>query len=344
MNNSTVLQILEYIKTLRNLQKTDPSINLTNRNANSLDNSIKALQRSIDAIEKYQYKIGSGKEAQDIFPGVVGKTTLYYIDQILKNEFNSGVTGIKELDNAPQEIKEKITTVSLLMKVQGIGPIKAENYFKLGIRTIDQLNQYLESSNSTGENTRQIIGSKYFNEFQKRIPREKVIIFADNFNKELTTFNKETGHNLIFDVMGSFKREEQTSGDIDILLYSDTDGEVSSCYADFINKLTQLGLLKETLSFGEDSYQGVGFIDMEMPSVRVDIKFIDKKSELPYAILYFTGSAKYNIYLRNVARFYGFTLGNNKMTNANGELIPAIDEGHIFHNLRLPYLPPNKRV
>lgn len=335
MDNSRILNALKYLVTLRAIQKKD----LNDKEAKKKDASIKALQKSIDAIQKYPYQIQSKEQAQAVFPGIVGKTTAFYIEQILKNQ--DKFTGIKELDDLPDQIKEKIVVVNMLSNIQGVGPVKAEMYFEMGIRTVEQVSEYLQSNSKPGINTRQIVGSKYFSEFQKRIPREKVMVFADNFYHELNRFNAETNHNLKFNVMGSFIRGEPTSGDIDILLFSDTDYEVSSCYEYFINKLP---LLRETLSFGPDSYQGVGFIDNEFQAVRVDIKFINRKEELPYATLYFTGSGKFNEYIRSVAKTFGYTLGNTKMVDMNDNPIIAVDEGHIFHILQIPYLTPEQRV
>lgn len=323
--NSRILEFLGYLKTLRNLEGSQFSV--------------KSLEKSIEKIEKSNIQIISGEQAQQLFPGVVGKGTAFYINQILKN--NGATSGIADLDNKPQEEKEKIATITNLTKIQGVGIVKAMEYFNMGIKTVEQLNLFLQQDPNS--NLRQVLGAKYQNEFNKRIPRDKIIIFANNFHHELTVFNQQNNCNLKFNILGSFIRGQVDSGDIDVILFSDLENEISLYHQRFIDKLTHLGLLKEKISQGLDSYQGVAFVDNEFPTVRIDIKFIHKNEELPYAILYFTGSKNFNEYMRTIAKNLGYKLGNNEMTDYSGRRIIVRDEGEIFHILGIPYKTPVER-
>lgn len=323
--NERILEFLGYLKTLRNLEGSE--------------HSVKSLERTIDKIERINFQIVSGEQARQIFPGIVGAKTEWYINSILKS--HDGNSGIKFLDDISPEEKEKIRTITELTKIQGIGITRAMEYFNMGIKNIQQLNEYL--STTKNPTSGQAVGAKYFEDFKRRIPRDKVIIFANNFQKELEIFNKETNHNLKFNVMGSFIRGSPNSGDIDIMLFSDTNNEVQSCYKQLIDKLKWLGLLKETLSYGPDIFHGVGFIDVEFQSVIVDIKFVNLVEELPYVNLYYTGSQNFNEQMRVVARNFGFNLGNNEMTDRNGKRILARDEGEIFHILGMQYKLPHER-
>jgi DNA polymerase beta len=325
--NERVLEFLNYLKTLRSFEGSTHSVN--------------AIDRAISKIEKLDFNLICGQQGRDLFPGIVGEKISYYIDQILKN--TGSVSGIKDLDNIPIQTKEKIKTVTDLIKVQGIGIVKALEYFDMGIRSIEDLNKYNIEHNNETLTTRQTIGIRYHDEFNRRIPREKITIFADNFYIEVRRFNNEHKTNIQFNVMGSFIRGALTSGDIDILLYSETPNEILRYSILFVNKLESLHLLKDRLSSGIDSYQGVGYIDNDFQSVRVDIKFVNSQEEFPYSFLYFVGSRKFNEYIRSVAHNMGYKLGNNEMLDRNNQRIIVRDESEIFRILGIEYKNPEQR-
>ncbi len=56
-----------------------------------------------------------------------------------------------------------------LSEVWGIGPSKANELYNMGIKTIEDLKKRTDLLNKN-----QKIGLKYFEDFQKKIPREKV--------------------------------------------------------------------------------------------------------------------------------------------------------------------------
>lgn len=70
------------------------------------------------------------------------------------------------LENANAD--ERQQTINLFARVSGIGPVAARKFYDDGVRTLEQLAQQKL-------NTHQMIGVKYFKEFEERIPRPEMV-------------------------------------------------------------------------------------------------------------------------------------------------------------------------
>jgi DNA polymerase/3'-5' exonuclease PolX len=71
------------------------------------------------------------------------------------------------------------------------------------------------------------------------------------------------------------------------------------------------------------------------------------EAEYAYAILYFTGSDKFNVAFRQYALDHGYTLNEHKMVPiAEGKPMPPtmISERDIFNFLNLKFIEPECRV
>jgi len=229
---------------------------------------------------------------------------------------------ITRLEKLIKESAEKFETIELFTKVYGIGPKLAEKLYANNYRTLDDLYTYPKLTDA------QKIGIKYYNELQNRIDHDTISDFESHLNHNLFTF----------DIVGSYRRNLPTSGDIDILLLKDS----MYTLVDFIDIIDDKYELY-TLAEGKTKFMGV-VVYNNIP-MRIDIRCVSRR-EYPFALLYFTGSVELNIEMRNKARKYGYILNEYgiypETTNKQYEL-NIKSEREIFDLLDMPYLEPSER-
>jgi len=138
-------------------------------------------------------------------------------------------------------------------------------------------------------------------------------------------------------ICGSYRRGLPNSGDIDVLI----KGQPNLNLSRLVKALTDNGLLIGTLAEGKTKYLGIGRLDDQHIARRIDLMIVQPES-WAYAILYFTGSQKLNILMRNRAIELGLTLNEYRLYNISDENYPATTEREIFNYLQLQYLEPNE--
>ena len=106
--------------------------------------------------------------------------------------------------------REKNNPINIFTQVYGIGPKKAEELVKKEITTIEQLKNNLNLLND-----KQKIGVKYYDDILKCIPRSEIDDFYVKLSIIFEMFDNSDNH---FEIVGSYRREKQDSGDIDIII------------------------------------------------------------------------------------------------------------------------------
>ena len=209
-----------------------------------------------------------------------------------------------------------------LARIQGIGPVKASILKSKGITSINELKKHTNLLTSA-----QKLGLKMHNDATKRIKREDI----ETFEKSITK------HKGILDIVitGSYRRKMSTSGDIDILVTGKHDS-----FKDYIKTLIRKGLLHDQhLSFGPKKWLGYGIIGKPQRYARVDILYTTAQ-QLPFAMLYFTGSQEFNEGMRAHAKRLGYSLNEYGMKGTNRTFQ---EEKDIFQFLGLEYVAPEDR-
>ena len=280
----------------------------------------KAFKNASDLIANYPTKILTGKEARENIKGI-GKSISEIID-----EYN--LTGkIDRLDHLKSENQSKIKfdplVIDLFTTIYGIGPVAAEKFYLQGFRTIEDLWFKAELTES------QKSGILWKDHINLRIPRAEM----DIINKYLKAYL--TPNNIKWTIAGSYRREEESSGDVDVLIEKLPN----------LNMEDILYLLKDilpvTLSKGETKFMGIIRINDSFNGHRIDIRLIEPEN-YPVALLYFTGSKEFNILIRKRALDLNMSLNEYKLTNLPlNETINS--EEDIFRILKISYVPPNKR-
>lgn len=158
----------------------------------------------------------------------------------------------------------------------------------------------------------------------RRFPRATVGRMGDR----LTEIVNSCGASRVL-ICGSFRRELETCGDIDLVT------ELSS-FTDLKHRLT--GDWKVTLD-GPLILRGTWY------GIPVDISRVADPEAWWYYVLYRTGSRDHNIYMRHIARTLGWKLNEYGLWDEfGGRIIDSVScEADIYTALGLDYTEPNKR-
>lgn len=242
------------------------------------------------------------------------------------------VTEIIETNHleAADEIRNDptINIIEAFMNVYGIGNVKATKLVNIDkIGSIEELKQASDKDPKL-LNSNQKKGLLYYNDFLERIPHKEMVLHEKFLKKSLKSYDIE--------IVGSYRRQEETSGDIDILVKCPIGQEMHM--HDLIKDLPQTYIL-DTLAIGEKKFMGVCKIGTI--ARRIDI-LITPEEEYAFAILYFTGSDKFNIAVRKIAQKKGLTLNEHGFKPNTG--IPILKtEKDIFDYLDIIYVLPKDR-
>ena len=233
--------------------------------------------------------------------------------------------------------REKVNPVNILADVYGIGPKKAKELVDNGITSIEQLR-----ANQQLLNDIQKVGLQYYEDILARIHRDEVeqyeSIVANEFKKIATQKSR-------FEIVGSYRRGAQSSGDIDMIITSDSP----KVFVNLIDALIKKGIILEVLSRGPTKCLVIARIPGSSTARRVDFLYTSLE-EFPFAILYFTGSKIFNTVMRHQALQMGLTMNEHglyKMDNKKkGEKVSHIfrEEKDIFDYLNMEYKAPNERI
>ncbi|XP_036154316.1 DNA polymerase beta isoform X3 [Myotis myotis] len=289
---------------------TDMLTELANfeKNVNQAIHKYNAYRKAASVIAKYPHKIKSGAEAKKL-PGV-GTKIAEKIDEFL-------ATGkLRKLEKIRQD--DTSSSINFLTRVTGIGPSAARKFVDEGIKTLEDLRK-----NEDKLNHHQRIGLKYFEDFEKRIPREEMLQMQDIVLNEVKKVDSE----YIATVCGSFRRGAESSGDMDVLL----------THPSFTSESNKQGVCQ--LPSKNDG--------KEYPHRRIDIRLIPK-DQYYCGVLYFTGSDIFNKNMRTHALEKGFTINEYTIrplgvTGVAGEPLPVDSEKDIFDYIQWKYREPKDR-
>lgn len=230
--------------------------------------------------------------------------------------------------------REKNNPVNVLSDVYGIGPKKAQELVEQGVTTIEQL----RANQAQLLNDTQIVGLKYYEDILKRIPRQEIECYN-------TLFKGIFMKNANYEIVGSYRRRAADSGDIDVIITS----ESPQSFITFIDTLIKQKIIIEVLSRGPSKCLVIARITPTSTARRVDFLYTSKE-EYPFSILYFTGSKIFNTIMRNQALTMGLTMNEHglyKMENKKkAEKVEHKfqSEQDIFKYLNIEYREPWERT
>ena len=288
---------------------------------------VRAYQKVIKQLKEYEGHITSYNDVKGI--DGIGEKIALKIKEILE-------TGqLKAAERTKKEMN--MDAYDSLMKVYGIGPVKARALIEEGITSIEELRKVAH----THLNDNQQIGLKYYEDLLERIPRTEMYIHEQTLKEALPHFLKG-------ELVGSFRRCAESSGDIDMIIkYSEktTHKMSTAAFHKYVNNLTEYGYIREVLAVGDKKCMAICQLNGGKAR-RLDLLLTSEK-EYPYAIFYFTGSDKFNIAFRQFALDSGYTLNEHSMTPLTSKAITPLgikEEVDIFDFLGLQYVEPHRRT
>ncbi|KAK8736667.1 hypothetical protein OTU49_004579 [Cherax quadricarinatus] len=209
------------------------------KNVNRNIHKYNAYRNAAAAVAQHPTRIESGSEAKKLKG--VGSKISEKIDEFIKTGEMSKVKKIRGDDTN--------VAITGLTRVSGIGPAKARELVNEGITTIEDLRE-----NQDKLNHHQIIGLKYFDEFEMRIPRDEIKKIEEHLNKYITSLDSD----YLITICGSYRRGATSSGDVDALLthpsYTSESGKHPKLLSQVIETLKTNGLVTDTLSHGDTKF------------------------------------------------------------------------------------------
>ena len=243
-----------------------------------------------------------------------------------------------EADEAKEEYS--LDAYNVLQEVHGIGPAKARDLIKQGIKTIAQLQEKV-TANPDLLTHAQTIGLTYIEDLKKRIPRAEM-------EKHEAYVRRQLPKEFEMVVVGSYRRGLPNSGDFDVMITSRSLSELvaASHFQQFIDLLADDGYLRGEFARGDHKFMGVCRLPRHQTHRHVDL-LLCKPDEYWYTILYFTGSDVFNVSMRRYALTKGYSLSEHGLKRVRDGVPapPAMNsEKDIFDFLGLEYVKPSDRI
>ncbi|XP_050347138.1 DNA polymerase beta-like [Nymphalis io] len=292
-----------------------------------------AYRKAASVLASLSKRIESGEEARKL--NGIGEKISKKIDEFLH-------TGkLKKLDNIHED--ENAQIIGLFTRISGIGPVKAADLLNMGIKSIEDL-----KNNKDKLNHHQLIGLKYFEDFQKMIPRTEI----QELENVITTEIRNLDPQFTVTICGSYRRGKLESGDIDVLITHPSlklGDEKRKCHEKLLKNIVAAlkSCITDIISMGETKFMGVCRLSNNHPFRRLDIRLIPKE-QYYCAVLYFTGSDVFNKNMRSHALEKSFTLNEYSLrpigvTGIPGEPVQIESEEEIFDYIEYPHKKPEER-
>lgn len=127
-------------------------------------------------------------------------------------------------------------------------------------------------------------------------------------------------NNIIYEIVGSFRRGNELVGDLDIIIIAKSMPRIPNLIYHSIGESKCKIIL--------DNFE----VDMRCSNIQ----------QFPFMLLYFTGSKENNINMRAKAKSLGLKLNEYGLFNGD-KLIECKNEKEIYEKLNMKYLEPNER-
>lgn len=291
-----------------------------------------AYRKVINQLKTYEGTITSYNDVQSI--NGIGEKISDKIKEILETGQLKAAESVKE--------KYDLTALDTFQKIYGVGPTKAMELVNAGYKTISELRVAVKKDKKL-LNEKQQIGLKHYEVLLERIPREEMQEHEDILNQLIPDES-----DFEIELVGSYRREQPDSGDIDVLIRvpkGKTEKEAIESFFTYVKLLEGFGYITETLALGAKKCMAICNI-YNGKSRRLDL-LMTPDNEYAYALLYFTGSDRFNVAFRNAAQEKGYKLNEHSLTKIDSNVpdVPYMkSERDIFKFLNLDYIRPSQRV
>lgn len=264
------------------------------------------------------------------------------IEEVINTKLELGKLKYKNLPRTlrvKKVIKRKNPTIkdaiiNDFLSLYGVGEVTANNLWEKGMRSVNDvsLNLHLLSDIS-----RKVF--PYKEDLKKSLSREFVFKYTTAIRAILSVKFGKKSFKMV--VAGSYRRKRPSSGDIDILLLSDTIK--LSEIVEFLNKkgMIAVNLTKK----GNYKFMAIAKWPVECGDhpFRLDILLVPR-DEWVTSISYFTGSYEYNFAMRQRALDMGYsTLNEHHLKRRDGTDVRLEKEEELWEILGLDFVKPEDR-
>lgn len=240
-------------------------------------------------------------------------------------------------------------------KIYGVGASVANRLVEKGAMTIKDLARDPEKYDLTPA---QRFGIEWYDDLNQRIPRTEV----EALFEKIKFIALEIDPGLRIQPMGSYRRGDSTSGDLDILMTRDPtlDGKThSGVMRSLIARLVEDDIVCYTVAEPHDwdslacKWMGAGRLSPTSVMRRIDI-LATPFQQWGAALIYFTGNNVFNRSIRLYANRQGYTLNDKGLfkgptrdargvKQSEGRLVASKTEEEIFEVLGIRWRPPHLR-
>ena len=313
MKNEELIRILNAIADLLDIQEVKYKPESYRRVARAIEGMIEEV---FD-----EYKAGRLYE----IPGV-GEHIGEKIEEMLETGKSSYYNTLK---------KEVQVDVESLRQIPFLGPKKIKVLYKiLNIRSIKDLEKAIKKKRvrelpGFGIKTEETFldGIAVMKTKPKRYPIENIIPIANKILRSLKRYKSVWK----IEIAGSFRRKKKTVKDLDVLIVSKNPDAVMKAFTSMkgISKVLARGMTKSVVRLEN--------------GLNIDLRVV-KASQWGAALMYFTGTKDFNIYLRKLALKKGWTLNEYSLSEVGTKkIIASKTEKAIFKKLGLKYVEPENR-
>lgn len=328
---------------------------MTNQNSFYVSLFLKNLQQRelICTIQNDRFKVKAYQQAIQKLSALEEATSNIDEELIKKCKFGKSIGDkilfmFKNCTDLPEntELSERESAISEFIKIHNIGLKKGISlYDDNAITSVEMLKE-----NTHLLNNKQRSGLKYHEDIQRRIPRQEISQHFQVFERLKETINFK----FVFDVVGSYRRQADDSGDVDILMYIDEEEsfDTKPCMKQIVAAMIGQGYIPRdgVFAMGDKKFMGMCRLSPDDHYRRIDI-LITTKKEFPYCLLYFTGSKSFNILMREQATHLNLILNEKNLSlKPNTEpmqlcmgLEDIQSEEDIFRILNVNYVEPKFR-
>jgi DNA polymerase/3'-5' exonuclease PolX len=271
----------------------------------------RAYDKVIKNLEKITIPITSYKQIENIEGA--GKNIKLKFKEIINTGHLQAIDKIINIDIKSQ-----------LLQVYGIGPAKARSLIEEHkIKSIEELRKKSLKDPKLLTDA-QKIGLLTYEDLLERIPRKEMLK-----HQKILNLSKDKG-----EIVGSFRRKEESSGDIDIMLNMN-----SKEFEEFTSSLIKKNYIRYVLAKGDKKMLAICKLNEDSKYRRIDL-IRNSPEEYPYMKLYFSGPKEFNIVFRNHCLKVGLSLNEHGFTPPVGGLKTEED---IFKYVGFKYVEPENR-
>jgi len=265
------------------------------------------------------------EEGKDIssLPGI-GSSMAEKIDEILK-------TGeLKQLKKLKKELPDSLIEI---MKLEQMGPQRTKIlHDKLNINTIDDLKKAaedgeIEELEGFGRKTTKNI-LREIEEYSKKGGLQRIKLSeAEKQIKPMIEYLKGKMDNVT--IAGSYRRQKETVGDIDILATGKNPDKAMKDFTEYeeVDRVLSKGETKSSIKL--------------RTGLQVDLRLVKKRS-FGAALLYFTGSKAHSIALRKTGQDKGYKVNEYGVFKGKKRLASKTEKA-MYEALDLTYIEPELR-